>query len=153
MKYKILTSIFPYQENIEQGCTPFSISSLPALIDTLKKKCQLKKEHGSIIFHRSKEKKILLTAFREGIKLDSFQSNDSMTFQILEGKIMFHMPKQSLSLEKGQFLKLIQNVPYSFSTCEDTLLLLTITIRKNTNSSANLPSFQDQNYGKQYEFN
>jgi len=99
------------------------------------------------------EKQILLIAFSEGIKLNSFQSNDSMTFLILEGKIMFHTPKQSLCLEKDQSLKLTENIPYSFKTYEDTLLIMTITTRRKSNSTVNTTSFQDQCYGKQYEFN
>jgi len=75
---------------------------------------------------KTPDKQILLTALHEGTEIKSFQSNDSVTFQILEGKLSFHIRKQSVILEKGQFLTLHENVKYSMTTEEATVLLLTI---------------------------
>lgn len=154
MKFSTFKPTFPLIENETQEDASFSTHSLSTLIEELKKgNYASKSKLNSIIFFRSPEKQILLTAFREGAKLKSFQSNDSMTFQIMEGKIMFHTPKESFSIEKGQLMKLRENISYSITAHEDSLLLLTILTGKKNNNPANSSSFQDQNYGKQYEFN
>ena len=39
---------------------------------------------------------------------------------------MFHTRKESVTLAKGQYLTLYENIKYSLTTAEDTVLLLTI---------------------------
>lgn len=67
----------------------------------------------------------MLTALHDGTEIQSFQSNDSITFQIIEGKLMFHTRKESVTLDKGQLLTLHENIKYSL-TSKETVLLLTI---------------------------
>lgn len=154
MKYSTFKPIFPLHEDNELINTSFSTSSLPELIEKLKAvKHQSDEKLSAIIFFNSSEKQILLTAFREGAKFISFQSDHSITFQIVEGKVMFHTAKESLSLEKGQKLELKEKIPYSLTSHEDSLLLLTIVTNKKSNLPLVKAKFQDINYGTEVKPN
>jgi quercetin dioxygenase-like cupin family protein len=69
----------------------------------------------------------MLTALHKGTEIDSFQANDSITFQIIEGKLKFHTRRESVILEKGQSLTLHEKIKYSLLTKEETIYLLTIS--------------------------
>ena len=81
----------------------------------------------SMVLLKTPNKQIVLTALHEGTEISSFQSNESITFQIIEGKMKFHTWKGSLNIDKGQLLTLCENIKYSLTTQVETVLLLTIT--------------------------
>lgn len=83
-------------------------------------------ELNTMILLKTPFKQILLTALHEDTIIRSFQSNTSVTFQIIEGKLWFHTLKESLSLDKGQLLTLSENISYSLMAKEETVFLLTI---------------------------
>jgi quercetin dioxygenase-like cupin family protein len=100
---------------------------LPSLIDSMKQSYTWANgELNALILLKSPEKKIILTAMHEGTEILSFQSNDSVTFQIIEGKLRFHHRKDTFTLNKGQLMTLDENVKYSLTTEEETVFLLTI---------------------------
>jgi len=100
---------------------------LPILIDKIKQKPSWANgELNAIILLKTPNRQIVLTAMHNGTEIQSFQSNDSVTFQIIEGQLMFHTRKESVTLAKGQYLTLYENIKYSLTTAEDTVLLLTI---------------------------
>ena len=103
------------------------VFDLPFLVEKMKHKQNYTKgELDAIVLLKTPDKQILLTALHEGTVIDSFQSDDSITFQILEGKLTFHIRKESVILEMGQLLTLHENVKYRLTTKEETVLLLTI---------------------------
>jgi quercetin dioxygenase-like cupin family protein len=83
-------------------------------------------ELNAMILMKNPDKQVVLTALHEGTEINSFQSNDSITFQIIEGKLKFHTRNASVTLDKGQLLTLHENVNYRLTTREETVLLLTI---------------------------
>jgi quercetin dioxygenase-like cupin family protein len=100
---------------------------LPSLVDTMKhKQAWAEGELNAMVLLKSIDKQIVLTALHEGTEIQSFQSNDSVTFQIIEGKLMFHTQKESVTLDKGQLLTLHDKIKYSLESEEDTVFLLTI---------------------------
>ena len=100
---------------------------LPALIEKMKHShTWAKGELTALILLKSPGKQIVLTALHEGTEIVSFQSNDSITFQILEGKLKFHSPKESVTLDKGQMLTLQEKIKYNLMSWEETVFLLTI---------------------------
>ena len=100
---------------------------LPALIETMKQsQTWAKGELNAMILLKSPDKQIVLTALHEGTEIKSFQSNDLITFQIIEGKVKFHTRKESVILDKGQLLTLHENIKYKLITKEETVFLLTI---------------------------
>jgi len=100
---------------------------LPSLVDTMKhKQAWAEGELNAMVLLKSLDKQIVLTALHEGTEIQSFQSNDSVTFQIIEGKLMFHTQKESVALDKGQLLTLHDKINYRLESEEDTVFLLTI---------------------------
>ena len=80
-----------------------------------------------MILLESPGKQILLTTLHEGTEINFFQSNDSATFQVVEGKMEFRTRKESVNLNKGQLLTLHEKIKYSLTSTEDTVFLLTIS--------------------------
>jgi len=100
---------------------------LPTLVDSMKhKQSWVNGELNSIVLLRTPIKQIILTAMHDGTEIESFQSNDSITFQIIEGQAILQTRKESVILDKGQLLTLYENTKYSLTSLEDTVLLLTI---------------------------
>jgi quercetin dioxygenase-like cupin family protein len=100
----------------------------PALIGKLKHKYSSKSgDLNTIVLAKTPVKQIVLAALHEGTKILSFQSNESVTFQIIEGSMSFHTRKGTVNLEKGQILNLSENIDYWLTTTEEAVLLLTIT--------------------------
>ncbi len=75
-------------------------------------------------------KQVVLAAFHAGTDIFSYQANDSITFQIVEGSLKFNSRKASATLAMGQVLTLNGRIKYRLTTSEETVLLLSIT--KNT---------------------
>jgi len=106
------------------------VFDLPTLVDKMKHKQSWSDgELNAMILLKTPDKQIILTAIHDGTEIQSFQSNDSVTFQIIEGKLMFHTRKESITLDAGQLLTLHDNIKYSLTIKEETVLLLTITSR------------------------
>ncbi len=105
--------------------------NLPSLIAAMKQSYTwLHGELNALILLKSPNKQIILTAMHEGTEIESFQSNNSITFQIIEGKLKCHIRRDSVTLNEGQALTLDENVKYCLTTQEDTVFLLTISNRK-----------------------
>lgn len=104
--------------------------NLPALVDKMKhKQSWANGELSAMILLKTPNKKIVLTTMHDGTEIQSFQSDDSITFQIIEGQLMLHTRKESVTLVKGQLLTLHENIKYSLNTSEETVLLLTVASR------------------------
>ena len=105
----------------------FFTFDLPTLIANMKMSHSWEKgDLNAMILLKSPEKQIVLTALHEGTEISSFQANDSITFQIIEGELRFNTKKESVTLAKGQLLTLHENIKYSLKSTEETVFLLTI---------------------------
>jgi hypothetical protein len=100
---------------------------LPVLIKKMKRSNSWALgELSTSILLKSPKKQILLTALHESTQIQSFQSNDSVTFHIIEGCLNFYTKNQSVVLEKGQLLTISENIDYRMTSIEDTVFLMTI---------------------------
>ena len=100
---------------------------LPILIEKMKHESEWGRgDLSSMILLNSPDKQLMHIALHEGTKIKSYQSNDSVIFHIIEGKLKFHTRKESVTLDKGNLLTLHENIKYSLTTKEETMLLLTI---------------------------
>jgi hypothetical protein len=103
-------------------------SDLHALIGSMKHIQSWRNEElNSLVLLNSPGRQIVLTALHEDTEISSFQSGDSVTFQIVEGKIKFRTRKASIFLNKGQELTLHENVKYTLTSMEDSVFFLTIS--------------------------
>jgi quercetin dioxygenase-like cupin family protein len=118
------------------ACTLLGFN-LPSLITTMKQSYTWANgELNALILLKSPEKKVILTAMHGGTEIKSYQANDSVTFQIIEGRLKFHIKKDTVILNKGQVMTLDETTRYSLSTDEETVFLLTISdkpVRKINN--------------------
>jgi hypothetical protein len=106
---------------------PSAAYDLPLFIGKLKQSHSWGRgELNNMILLNSPEKQIVLTALHEKTEVESFQESDSISFQIIEGELRFSTRQKSLLLKEGQLLTLSEKVNYSFTTEEETVLLLTI---------------------------
>jgi quercetin dioxygenase-like cupin family protein len=127
MKKEPMNSNPSLSKNKRSSNTSLQTFDLPSIIKKMKhKQSWVDGELNATILLKSPEKQIMLTALHEGTEIKSFQSNESITFQIIEGKLMFHTRKESATLNKGQLLTLHDKIKYSLVTKEDTVFLLTI---------------------------
>jgi hypothetical protein len=105
-------SLFPYD--------------LPGIIKNMKNTPAWK--HGELaatILLKSPNKQIVLTVLHDDTEVNSFQSGDSITFQIIEGKIELHTPDKTVVLNNGQFLTLHDKTKFRLTSLEESIFLLT----------------------------
>jgi hypothetical protein len=99
---------------------------LAYLIKTMKKsKPWTNGELNSLILMNKPEKQVILIAMHDGTEIESFQANDSITLQIIEGHIRFRVRNNTVTIREGQLMKLDENIN-NFIAREDTVFLLTI---------------------------
>lgn len=137
MVLESLNVIFPHAKDYKSSdCTLLGFN-LPSLIATMKQSnTWAKGELNALILLKSPEKQIILTAMHVGTEVKSFQSNESITFQIIEGRLRFHIRKDILTLNEGQLMTLHENIKYRLTTQEETVFLLTISdsIKKSSHN-------------------
>ena len=134
MEIETLITNIPHIKNFRSSACTLLAFDLHSLIATMKQSYTWANgELNALILLKSPEKQIILTAMHGGTEVKSFQSNDSVTFQIIEGKLRFHVRKDTITLNEGQLMTLDENIKYSLTTQEETVFLLTISndISKN----------------------
>lgn len=101
---------------------------LPSLIANMKQSYKwLSGELKAMILLKNSERQVILTAMHPGTEIESFQANDSVTFEIIEGTLKFHIRKDKITLKKGQLMTLDEKIKYQLTTSEETVFLLTIS--------------------------
>jgi len=99
---------------------------IPSLIETLKQDPSWsRRELSTLILLKSPVKNIVLTLLPAGIEIKSVQLNDTITYQVLEGKLKFQICNESVVLGKGELLKLNEKTKYQFDSLEESAFLLT----------------------------
>ena len=99
---------------------------IPLLIETLKQDPSWsRRELSTMILLKSPVKNIVLTLLPAGIEIKSVQLNDTITYQVLEGKLKFQICNESVVLGKGELLKLNEKTRYQFDSLEESAFLLT----------------------------
>ena len=127
MKNQTLEKKFELWEDNRFSNKSFININIPSVINKLKHYyLAIDEDLNSRILLKSPAKKIVLTLAHKGIEIKSFQSDDSLTCQIIEGKVRFQTRKKTVMLNKGEHLTLNEKIKYSLTTAEDTTFLLTI---------------------------
>jgi hypothetical protein len=114
---------------LEYKSVDYSLSEfdLPSLVENMRHSYSwVKGELKSMVLLKSPIKNIILTAMHEGTEIMSFQSNDSITFQVIEGTLEIHVNKDILSLQKDHSMTIDKNVKYRLTSRGETVFLLTI---------------------------
>jgi hypothetical protein len=116
----------PPSDNGSFNASYLSIN-LPALIENMKHEKRWKKgKLSSMILIKTPCKKVVLTLAPEGTEISSFQANDSATFQISEGRLVFYFENEYVYLNSNEILTINKKIDYSFYSIVDTAFLITI---------------------------
>jgi quercetin dioxygenase-like cupin family protein len=101
---------------------------LPALIYSMKQSNSWAQgELNAMVLLKNPLKQIILTAMHAWTEIKSFQANESISLQILEGELMFNSRSESVTLKQGQLLTFYKNRKYRLTSSEETVFLLTIS--------------------------
>jgi quercetin dioxygenase-like cupin family protein len=133
-----IETLKPNLEKVKNNSSDSRLSGfdLPSLIETMKQSFTWANgELNALILLKSPGKNILLTAMHSGTEILSFQTKDSATFQIIEGRLRIRIKKDSVTLNKGQLLTLDENIKYRLIAEEETVFLLTVSSTDITGSS------------------
>ena len=118
----------PHSKNYNSSNCKLLGFDLPSLIAKMKQSYTWANgELNALILLKSRDKKIILTAMHGRTEIMSFQSNESVTFQIIEGTLEFHIRKDTITINKGQIMTLDEKIKYRLSTKEETVFLITIS--------------------------
>ena len=103
------------------------LNAVPALIKIMKAEKSWKKgDLNTMVLLRDPDKKVILTVLHERTEVKSFQSDDSVTFHVLEGKLQLHIRGGSVTVNSGEVLTMNEKTKYSFDTPEETAFLMTM---------------------------
>lgn len=137
MEIETLQAKLPHTKNYRSSDCKLLAFDLPSLITTMKQSVSWANgELNAMILLKSPGKQIILAAMHEGTEIESYQANDSITFQIIEGNLKFHVWKDTITLHEGQLITLDEKIKYSLSSMVETVFMLTIT-DKISNTSHN----------------
>jgi hypothetical protein len=107
--------------------TSLLLQDLPGLIRDLKlSNAWTKEDLNAMILLKNSERNVVLVALHEGTEIVSYQSNDSITFQIIEGRMKLNTRKTSAAIDIGQELTLNEKVKYRLTASKETVMLLSI---------------------------
>lgn len=102
--------------------------NLPCIIAKMKQsRTWANGELNALVLLNGPHRQIMLSALHEGTEVKFFQSNDSVTFQIIEGNLRFHIRGDTVTLNEGQRITLDEKIKYRFTTRVETVFLLTIS--------------------------
>jgi len=125
----------PVTEDAVPIASPTLRQELPGLIRNMKlSHTWARGDLHAMILEKDSEKNVVLVALHEGTEIVSYQSNNSITFQIIEGSLEFNTRKTSAALGMGQILTLNDKVKYRLTASEETVLLLSIAKDDRTGS-------------------
>lgn len=134
METKTLKTVDIVNEN-RSPIASFQLYDLPIVIEDMKHDSTCTKEslNAKILF-KSFDNQIVVTLLQKNAEIKSFQSNDSISFYIIEGKMKIFLPKKSITIKQGQLLELHDKIRYRLKSEIDTVFLLRISnYRQKTN--------------------
>ena len=114
--------------------TSLNSSDLGVMISHLKQEPSWEEgELKSAILLKSPSKKILLTVLHAGTVISSFQTDDSITFQVIEGMLNLHFRHETFTLDKGEVLIMNEKLKYEINTLEDSAFLMILASGRQNN--------------------
>ncbi len=103
------------------------VFDLPTLLKKLKQKRRWTLgDMNLMIVFKTPDKRIVLAILNEETGIESFQSGDSISLKAIQGKQKFYSLKKSIPLEKGQFMTLRENIKYTLTMKEESVVIVTI---------------------------
>lgn len=105
---------------------------MPALIENVKKSKGWKMgELYSLILLRSPGKEIVFTALPKGTEIITYQSDQSVSLHVVEGKLKYKSRKETVIISEEQALTISENLNFSVTSLAETIFILTIIKESN----------------------
>ena len=105
----------------------FATFDIPTILERLKHEENWQKgELNSVILLKSPTIRVLLTLLHEDTEVIFYMSNDSATFEVVEGSLIMNIKNEFIVLNEGEILTIDEKIKYSFHTVEETAFLLTL---------------------------
>lgn len=86
-------------------------------------------DRNAITIFKTSGMRIVLIALHKGAEMKTHTAPGIISVQVLEGQIKFHTEQKTSGLQKGQMLALHAGIPHSVFAHEESVFLLTITIK------------------------
>lgn len=71
--------------------------------------------------------RIVLILLKSGKRLENHKADESISIQVLTGKLRLHLPHQTVELQHGHLLTLERSLPHDVEALEDCSFLLTLS--------------------------
>jgi quercetin dioxygenase-like cupin family protein len=127
MEIETLCTRRSFAGNIKSVSSPVLRYDLPSTIMKMKDNDDWKRgELKSLILVNSPAKKVVLTIMHNRTEVDSFQSGDSVTIQIISGKMKIQTIGDAVFLKEGQILVLHNKEKFVLTALEESSFMLTI---------------------------
>ena len=115
------------QNDLESPNDLLPVFDLPELIQIMKHdRNRGKGELNSMVLFKTPAKTILLQILNPKTRIESSQTNRSISFRVIEGRLNLHIRNGSLTIKKGESLILNEKTTYSLDSMEETVFLLTL---------------------------
>lgn len=135
METETLNRQTSYIRNKRVVKSSFSPHDFPEIIKNMKNTPDWKKGNlVSEVLLKNPYKQIVLTLLHDNTEVLFSQPGNSVTFQILEGKIKFRTSKKTFILNNGHLLAFHDNNKFSITSLEKSAFLLTLLQRRENNS-------------------
>ncbi|MGH9452702.1 MAG: hypothetical protein ACRD2O_01890, partial [Terriglobia bacterium] len=76
--------------------------------------------------------RIVLISLKSGKRIEGHKTDESISIQVLSGKLRLHLPGQTVELLHGHLLTLERALPHDVEALEDSSFLLTLSWPQGT---------------------
>jgi hypothetical protein len=126
-KEKIMAIPFTFlaRQSVNNSSQNFDLDSLISIMKNDRK--WKAGEMNMMVLQKDPAKKIVLAILHENMEIQTSQVNDSITFQLIGGKIRLHFLNESYILHNGDILTLNEKARLNIDSIEESTLLMTLT--------------------------
>lgn len=126
-KHSLMKKDYLLKEHIRTKNRSHHYQNILELADNLKHEKRWEEgEINSMILKKNETRKEILLVMHSDTKIESFQRDQSVTINVIEGEIKLKTSNQSIHLYSGQFFTLIEKSKYNFTSIAESTLLITI---------------------------
>jgi quercetin dioxygenase-like cupin family protein len=107
--------------------SPLLLISLPTLIQQLKSEdAWTKKDRNAITVFKTDGISIVLVAMHAYAEMPTHSTDGILNVNVLEGRLKFNTPDESIEIKKGELLTLHSGIPHSLLAMEESAFILTV---------------------------
>lgn len=70
--------------------------------------------------------RVVLVVLKAGKRIEGHQADESVSIQVLRGRMRLHLPQETVELGEGHLLTLERSLPHDVEALEETAFLLTL---------------------------